>query len=662
MQVGSKKNVTMAEATTKPEASLAEFFGPGGLLARCHPQYEFRAGQLEMAEAVEQAFREKQHLVIEAGTGTGKTLAYLIPTIRSGRRVVISTGTKNLQEQLFFKDIPFLQEHLGREIRATYMKGRANFLCRQKLYDVEGQAALKGLEELDHYARIRDWEKTTETGDRVELDWLPDQPAAAGQSDLWTRLDARADACTGKKCAQFERCFITKMHQRAAAADLIIVNHHLFFADLAVRQDDFGSIIPDYSAIIFDEAHELEDVASQYFGVQVSNYRLEELARDTENTLRLKNLGGKRLSRLLRQLRSHSQEFFGLFPDGEGRYPFDQRKEFLERHQEPYNALLAALRSLETELACLREKPEEIANLIRRAGELRNALLFLLESRDRRYVFWYERRGRGVFLQATPIDVSAILRERLFERYDTLVLTSATLAVAGQFDYLKARLGLRTAREKVLPHGFDYARQALLYVPERLPDIRSPEFVLAAAEEIAALLEASRGRAFVLFTSFAQMKEIYERVARLADFPLLLQGTAPKTTLLDRFRRQPGAVLFATASFWQGVDVQGPQLSAVIIDRLPFAVPTDPVVAARIRALTEDGHNAFVEYQIPEAIIALKQGFGRLIRARSDRGLLAILDNRILRKQYGRLFFESLPPYTVTSEREAVRRFLESSG
>ncbi len=646
----------MAEAITRPEASLAEFFGPGGLLARCHPQYEFRAGQLEMAEAVEQAFREKQHLVIEAGTGTGKTLAYLIPAIRSGRRIVISTGTKNLQEQLFFKDIPFLQEHLGREIRATYMKGRANFLCRQKLYDLEGQPVLKGLEELDHYARIRDWEKTTETGDRAELDWLPDQ------SELWTRMDARAEACTGKKCAQFERCFITKMHQRAAAADLIIVNHHLFFADLAVRQDDFGSIIPDYSAIIFDEAHELEDVASQYFGVQVSNYRLDELARDTENTLRLKNLGGKRLSRLLRQLRSHSQEFFGLFPDGEGRYPFDNRAEFLERHRQPYDALLAGLKSLETELASLREKPEEIHNLIRRAAEIRTALAFLLESPDRRYVFWYERRGRGVFLQATPIDVSEILRERLFDRYDTIILTSATLAVGGHFDYLKARLGLRAAREKVLPHGFDYARQAVLYVPERLPDIRAPEFVAAAAGEIAALLQASRGRAFVLFTSYAQMKEIYERVAKLVHFPLLLQGTAPKTTLLDRFRRKPGAVLFATASFWQGVDVQGPQLSAVIIDRLPFAVPTDPVVAARIRALTEDGHNAFVEYQIPEAIIALKQGFGRLIRARSDRGLLAILDNRILRKQYGRLFFASLPPYTVTSERDAVRRFLESSG
>jgi len=287
-------------------------------------------------------------------------------------------------------------------------------------------------------------------------------------------------------------------------------------------------------------------------------------------------------------------------------------------------------------------------------------LRFLLESRERNFVFWYERRNRGVFLQATPIDVSSILRERLFDCYDTIVLTSATLAVAGQFDYLKARLGIRNAQEKVLPHSFDYAQQALLYTPEHLPDIRSPAFVPRAAEEIVQLLEASQGRAFVLFTSHTQMNEIHRRVVQLSMFPLLLQGTAPKTVLLERFRRQENAVLFATASFWQGVDVQGPQLSCVIIDRLPFAVPTDPVVAARIRALTEEGRNAFVEYQIPEAIIALKQGFGRLIRARTDYGILAILDNRILRKQYGKLFFDSLPPYRVTSELAVVRQFMES--
>lgn len=639
------------EPTAQSEMSLRDFFGPAGLLARCHPQYEFRPGQLEMAEAVERAFAEKHHLIVEAGTGTGKTLAYLIPALRSGRRVIISTGTKNLQEQLFFKDIPFLQQHLSADIRASYMKGRANFLCRQKLYDLEGQPVLKGLDELDHYARIRDWEKKTETGDRAELVDLPDA------IPLWSRLDARRETCTGQKCPQFDRCFITLMHRRAAAADLVIVNHHLFFADLAVRQDDFASILPDYTAVIFDEAHELEEVASQYFGTQVSNYRLEELARDTENVLRLKGLADRRLARLLRQLRQQTEQFFGLFPGEEGRFPFEERAEFVERYAERYHGLVHVLRSLEVALASLREKPEEVSNLVRRAAEIRQEMQFLLESTDRTYVFWFERRGRGVFLQATPIDVSAILRDRLFERYDTIVLTSATLAVSGHFDYLKQRLGVRAPQEAVLSPHFDYERQALLYISEHLPDIRTSAFVPEAAEEIAQLLEASQGRAFVLFTSYSQMQGIFRRVAQRVDFPLLLQGTAPKTALLERFRQTPNAVLFATASFWQGVDVQGPQLSAVIIDRLPFAVPTDPVVRARIQALQEDGHNPFTEYQIPEAIISLKQGFGRLIRSRSDRGILAILDNRILRKQYGRLFLASLPPYKLTSDLGQVRQF-----
>lgn len=645
----------MAKEVEKSEMTLGDFFGPEGLLARTHPQYEFRSGQLEMAEAVEQAFREKRHLVVEAGTGTGKTLAYLIPALRSGRRVVISTGTKTLQEQLFFKDIPFLQQHLDGEIRASYMKGRSNFLCRQKLYDLEQQPVLKGLEELDHYARIREWEKTTETGDRAELKELPDS------IPLWARIDARRETCTGQKCAQFERCFITLMHRRAAAAEVVIVNHHLFFADLAVRADDFAGILPDYTAVIFDEAHELEDVASQYFGVQVSNYHVEELARDADSTLALKGLADKRLSRLLRQIRQQTDGFFELFPGEEGRFPFAERERFLERAGESYRALAGGLRSLEVALASLNEKPEEIFNLIRRAGALRQELEFLLESADKTFVFWYERRGRGVFLQATPIDVSQILRERLFERYDTLVLTSATLAVGGRFDYLKQRLGLRGCAEKVLEPHFDYRQQALLYVSDHLPDIRTPAFAAEAADEIARLVEASRGRAFVLFTSYSQMQEIFRRVAPRVTFPLLLQGTAPRTALLDKFRETPNAVLFATASFWQGVDVQGPQLSCVIIDRLPFAVPTDPVVKARIQALTDDGHNAFADYQVPEAIISLKQGFGRLIRARSDRGLLAILDNRILRKQYGRLFLESLPPYRVTSDWSEAQQFLEGT-
>ena len=637
---------------TAAEATLSDFFGPEGPLARTHPAYEFRRGQLQMAEAVERAFEEKRHLLVEAGTGTGKTLAYLIPALRSGRKVVISTGTKNLQEQLFRKDIPFLEECLGRPIRACYMKGRSNYLCRQKLYDIADQPLLRGLEEMDQYARIREWEKETEMGDRAELGELPDN------STLWPRVDARREACTGQKCAQFERCFITMMHQRAAAADIVIVNHHLFFADLSVRQDDFGGILPDHAAVIFDEAHELEEVASQYFGLQVSNYRLEELIRDSEHLLRSKGIENKRLRDVLRKLRTAVEEFFACFPGEEGRFPFQQRGEFVERHSDICLGLMGRLKSLETALAALPEKPEEIFNLLRRASDLRRDLEFLLESDDHSYVFWYERRGRGVFLQATPIEVAQLLREQLFDRYDTIVLTSATLAVGGNFEFVRQRLGLHAAREAIVESHFDHKEQAVLYLPDEMPDPRSAEFSPAAAEEIVQLLETSGGRAFVLFTSYQQMHEVHRRVSARLDYPILLQGTAPRSALLDRFRETPNAVLFATASFWQGVDVQGRQLSCVIIDRLPFAVPTDPVVAARCQALKEDGHNPFMEYQVPEAIISLKQGLGRLLRSRSDRGVLSVLDNRLRRKQYGKLFLESLPPYLITNKLEDARRFL----
>jgi len=657
-------------ATATP--TMAEIFGPGGLLQKCHPGYEFRRSQLEMAEIVEDAFRNKHHAILEAGTGTGKTLAYLLPAIRSGRRVVVSTATKSLQEQLFNKDIPFLQKHFAPEIKVAVMKGRGNFLCRQKVHLMEGQPVLKGMDEIDWFTQMREWEKVTETGDRAELDFLPDD------AELWQKLDARRETCTGQKCPEFSRCFITRMHQRAAAADIIIVNHHLFFADLALRRDDFGSILPEYSAVVFDEAHEIEDVASEYFGRQISNYRFEELCRDAEHALRLTQAPAKRgaatgtaLLKRSARLRERARAFFETFPvlavsargePREGRFAFEpqQRASFLEQNREAYEELVRAVKSLETEIAALPSKPEELVAIARRGFELRGELTFLLETNERNYVYWFERRGKGVFLAATPIDVSGILRERLFEQFDTAVLTSATLTVGGRFDFFKQRLGIDGARERVLPHEFDFRRQALLYIPANLPDVRGPQFAPKAAEEIAALLKITHGRAFCLFTSYAQMNDVYERVCRLVDFPLLVQGTAPRSVLLERFRRTPGGVLFATASFWQGVDVPGEQLSCVIIDRLPFAVPTDPVVAARVRALQENGCNAFAEYQVPEAVLALKQGFGRLIRSKTDRGVLAILDNRIQRMDYGKIFFASLPEYGLTQDLAEVARFMRN--
>ena len=647
--------MAVSENKRTEKAPLERVFGPGGWLARRHPKFEYRPGQLEMAESVEAAAENGQHLIVEAGTGTGKTLAYLVPMMRSGRRVVISTGTKNLQEQLFFKDVPFLQK-LFPGVRVALMKGRQNYLCRQKLYDIEKQPVLDGLEEVAQYPRLRDWEAKTESGDRAELTWLPDS------SPLWAKVDARRETCTGQKCAQFERCFITLMHQRAAAADLIIVNHHLFFADLALRgSTEVASLLPDYDALVFDEAHDLEDVATQYFGLQVSSYRLEELARDTEATLKLKGMPGAETLAAVAALRQRSDLFFDLFPKSENRSNFDNREGFLKVHGAVYGALLNSLVGLETELGRMPDRPEEVNGLMRRAVEIRVDLQAVMEGQERNVVYWWERRGRGVFLEATPIDVAPILRQRLFEGVETVILTSATLAVGGSFDFLKRRLGIENAKERILDSHFDYPRQAILYTPVHLPDPREPNFTPLAAEEVVQLLKTTHGRAFVLFTSYQQMREFHERVRPHVRYPLLIQGSMPRTEMLDRFRNTPHAVLFGTSSFWQGVDVQGEQLSAVVIDRLPFAVPSDPVVAARIRQINDEGGNAFMDYQVPQAVLALKQGFGRLIRSQSDRGVLAILDPRMMRKQYGRTFLASLPAYRMTNRLDDVKAFMRES-
>jgi ATP-dependent DNA helicase DinG len=651
-----------------------------------------------MAQAVEQALEEKRHLIVEAGTGTGKTLAYLMPVIRSGKRVIISTGTKNLQEQLFYKDVPFLEQALYGEpatssrLSVCYMKGRNNYLCRKKIYDLTDQPVLSGLDEIAQYRDIAAWEKTTATGDRAELAELPEA------SLLWHKLDARADACTGQKCSQFDRCFITEMRRKAMESDIVIVNHHLFFADLAIKLQADGAadagILPEAGAVIFDEAHELEDVAGNYFGISISNLRVEDLARDVESSLQHNHMLSASLSGALGSLRERSQFFFSLLPPGEGRFAFETRREFLEENGDEFVALNQALTRLAGELEGLPQKPEEVFNFVRRAQEIQVGLQFALESEDRNTVFWIERRGgranansplrhpsallragsgtektkeghqgrQNVFLQATPIDVGPILRECLWSKLECAVLTSATLAVGGGFDYIRQRLGLEHARESVLPSHFDYESQALLYVPPDLPDPRTPQFTVKAAERIRQLLEITRGRTFVLFTSYAQMNEIHQRLLGEVEFPLLRQGDAPKSALLEEFRLTPNAVLFATSSFWQGVDVQGDQLSCVIIDRLPFAVPSDPVVAARVKAIDAEGGNAFFEYQVPAAVITLKQGFGRLIRSLHDRGLLVLLDNRILKKQYGRVFVESLPNYKKTTELRVVEEFFGVEG
>lgn len=658
-------------STDRKLPRLEEFFSPGGILSRSGLPYEYRPGQLEMARAMERAFTEKRHLIVEAGTGTGKTLAYLLPALRLGQRVIISTGTRNLQEQIFFKDIPFLELLLG-PLNVSYMKGRGNYLCRHKLYALRDQPILTGIDMVDQFNTIRDWEKTTEHGDRAELTTIPEN------SPLWNRLDARGEACLGSSCPNYESCFITQMRRRALESDIIIVNHHLFFADLAIRRQaqnapDAG-VLPEAAAVVFDEAHELEEIASSYFGVSISNLRFEELARDVEVLLRAKQSLSASLTAAAELIRERGRMFFAALPEpkgAEGRMPFTDREEFLEQSGDVYLGLVNALERLTGELERLRGV-EETSGLKKRTADLADQLTFLLESTDRGYVFWIERRnstgmrqvgrsqpGSNTWLQATPIEIASLLASDLFESIPSVVLTSATLTVQGNFDHIERRLGLTGARQLVVPSHFHYGEQALLYLPPEMPDPREPGFTQAAVEKICEILEITQGRAFCLFTSYSQMRQVYEQLIARIGFPLLLQGAAPRNALLEEFRITPKAVLLGTSSFWQGVDVQGEQLSCVIIDKLPFAVPSDPVVAARMKAIEAEGGNAFAEYQIPSAVIALKQGFGRLIRSLEDRGVLVLLDPRLQRQRYGRVFMESLPPYRVTQRMEDVTAFFE---
>jgi len=650
---------------------VADAFSPDGTLARTIPDFEPRTGQSEMAGAVARAIEGGGVLLAQAGTGTGKTLAYLVPAILSRQRVLVSTGTKNLQEQIYFKDIPALRDALDVPFTAAYMKGRANYLCLHRLNQVQ-----EGIGPATHdvfLPMVREWAARTETGDRAELEDLPENVA------FWNEIAATSDTCLGTECPQYDECFVTRMRQRAAAADIASVNHHLLGADAAVRHGAYGEVIPTCAMAVIDEAHQLEDVVTQYFGLSVSNYRVDDLAHDAERLAATADGTARRATeRALDALREHARQFFTDLAYAHrtpGRARFDERMRVTESSlydvREAATQLTSALDSLERACALMvvpRGAPDDdpdaadntsddAATLARRCSELKAELRQLIRAADPDSVYFVEFRGKGVFLRACPIDVSAIVREHILDRMRTVILTSATLTVDDSFDYVRERLGIGRASEIRLASEFDFAKQTILYLPKRMPDPRSEDFALAAGRETVEILKRTAGRAFVLFTSYATLRSVQAIAEMALNYPLLVQGTAPRSQLLKQFRETPHAVLFATASFWQGVDVVGEALSCVIIDKLPFASPSDPITAARIDAVRAQGGEPFADYQVPLAILALQQGLGRLIRHRRDRGVLVVLDPRLRTKGYGRRFLGSLPNAPVVHELAAVERF-----
>jgi len=627
--------------------SVESLLGPRGRLSQVLPGWEHRPEQLALALEVERAFGEHRALVAEAGTGTGKTLAYLVPAALSGRKVVISTATKTLQDQLFHKDLPLVQKGLGLDISATLVKGRGNYLCLQRLERAQREPSLLGPGGDDALAQVHAWAASTETGDRAELQ-LPDDFAG------WPRLSTTRETCLGARCPLHESCFVTRLRARAEASDIVVVNHALFFADLALRtaRGNGEGVLPRYEAVVFDEAHALEDAATEYFGVGVSSFRFEDLARDAQVALEPGDDRAGMLAALALKVRAQAESLFTSAPRALGLLTESAIRlthEALRPLGRQVDEVLEGLSALGA-FAAGAEEPE-VQSLGRRSSELAGELDFILKAESLDHVYWAEGRGRGVALRAAPISVAEALREKLYGTVDTLVFTSATLRAGNSFAYFCRRLGLldeagepvQRLTQLAVPSSFDYRQQAALYLPTHLPEPNEPGFVQSVAAEVLALTEVTGGRAFVLFTSLRNMDAVHALLQHRLPWPVLKQGEAPKHVLLEAFRAEP-SVLFASHSFWEGVDVPGEALSLVVMDKLPFASPGHPLTAARIEKLQTQGQEPFSAYQLPEAALALRQGFGRLIRTRADRGIVALLDVRVSRRAYGRLLVQSLPP------------------
>jgi ATP-dependent DNA helicase DinG len=628
---------------------VAELLGADGVFAREVPGFAPRESQQVMARAVAEAIADRHTLIAEAGTGTGKTFAYLVPALLSGKRVIVSTGTKTLQDQLFHRDLPRVRQVTGARLKASLLKGRANYLCLYRLDQASRDGRFPSREQVGQLQLLRAWSARTTSGDRGEFAEVPED------SPLWPRVTSTTENCLGADCPMFNECFVVKARRAAQEADVVVVNHHLLFADLAIKQEGFGEILPGANAFILDEAHQIPDLAGQFFSVSFTARQVQELVGDAE--AECGTVTGA----------------FGVLRESLDALPSALRRVRLALDKLPqrgaFNAIeddrftLGELRELQTALGKATEaiggqaeRSRGMMNLHERAEGMVQRLDQVLDGTAHNWVHWYEVSAQGFALHATPLDLAPPLRALREQSLAAWIFTSATLSIAGDFRHYSRQLGLDDPVTLALPSPFDYERQALTYIPRGLPDPNAPDYtdrVIAAARPV---LDASRGRAFLLFTSHRALRRAAELLSNL-PYPLFVQGTAPRHQLLTDFRASGNGVLLGAASFWEGVDVAGDALSCVIIDKLPFAAPDDPVLEARLAAMREAGGNPFVQWQVPTAVIALKQGAGRLIRDVNDRGVLVLCDPRLVTRPYGKLFLKSLPPTPITRELGDIGEF-----
>ena len=627
-------------------STIENILGKDGLLSRSLSDFDYRPAQVHMARLIEEALKYKNQVIIEAGTGVGKTMGYLVPVILSGKKTVISTGTKNLQEQIFFKDLPVIAKAMGVKINTLLMKGRSNYICLDRYHQNFDTTSFLRPEMTRRRQLIDSWLNCTGTGDRAELVWMEDDDAA------WDLISSSSDRCRGSECLHRDACFIINLRRLAAKADIIIVNHHLFFADLMLKSDGFGEIIPRFEAAVFDEAHKVEEIATTYFGASLSSGQLLDLVTDTQKEAEANGCDDQNKLKLnLAAIRTGVTQLNTVFsgvPD-RGRIIIDENK---EGYGEALDSIRRGLKYIQGDFE---------NHLSIRARELESSMDMIFMKGKGDWLEWYEKRKRGIVFHTSPLDIAENMREQLYSKVKSIVFTSATLSVNNTFDYIRTRLGIsEEALETICPSHFNFMEQVILYIPDDLPVPNSSAFTVSISARIAEILRLSSGRALVLFTSYQNLYSVYSSIKDRIPYRIFRQGEAPRTVLLEKFRKDTHSVLLATGSFWQGVDVPGEALSCLIIDKLPFDSPGDPLVAARIDVINRRSGNPFMEYQVPSAIIALKQGLGRLIRKSSDRGILAVLDKRIIKSGYGRFFISSMPEMKMTNRLEDLDGFIDN--